>query len=298
LKIDAGRVPDSTLLDVPSEATGQAALKIDAGRVPDSALGSAPACNPAPTCPAGWFLNASKICSCTLGGVCSSDCRDLGDGLCYQPCSTNADCTDARFPICGFVYKGDGLDYASQKSVCRAANQAPVCPSGDGCARYDGENIYRYSVGQGYADLCRSCTCTAPGVLDCTDSCVVLDGGTKAVTRWQPGRYSLQVSSTSGDGISNHEFTIEVDCLGHLSGFGFTTGIDAGTTPTELLTDIAFDGKALKFQASYTWRNYTWYPAFTVGVDGTLVFQDGYGSDDINAATGTWSWRAITMCHS
>ena len=68
LKIDAGRVPDSTLLDVPSEATGQAALAIDAGRVPDSALGSAAACNPAPTCPAGWFLNASKICSCTLGG--------------------------------------------------------------------------------------------------------------------------------------------------------------------------------------------------------------------------------------
>ena len=269
----------------------------DAGLVPDSTVEPAPACNPAPTCPAGWILNASNICTCTLGGVCTY-CHDLGDGLCYQPCSTNADCTDARFPVCGSVEVGDGSDTSRRKAVCRAANQAPVCPSGDGCVRYDGENIDRYSVGEGYADLCRACTCTAPGILDCTDSCFVLDGGTKAVTRWQPGRYSLQVSSTSGDGISNHEFTIEVDCLGHLSGFGFTTGIDAGTTPTELLTDIVFDGNVLKFQASYTWRTYTWYPAFIVNVDGALSFQDGFGGDDVNAATGTWSWRAITMCHS
>jgi hypothetical protein len=75
------------------------------------------ACRPAPPCPSGWNYVYNDS-ACTWGGTVSI-CTPRGDGLCYQECKADSDCTNPIFPTCGSIELANGSDYpGSRKGVC------------------------------------------------------------------------------------------------------------------------------------------------------------------------------------
>ena len=71
-----------------------------------------------------------------------------------------------------------------------------------------------------------------------------------------------------------------------MSGSGRTIGSPA--TAETIHDAVASDG-VLSFSSSYDSDGYTWNPSFVLLADGTLLFKDGHGPDNVYAATGKWS---------
>ena len=97
-----------------SEAFADASAPRDAPGSPDSSQVS---CRPAPPCPSGWnYVYKDSVCSWS-GTV--SICTPKGDGLCYQECTTDSDCTNPLFSTRGSIDLANGTDYfGSKKGVC------------------------------------------------------------------------------------------------------------------------------------------------------------------------------------
>lgn len=106
-----------------------------------------------------------------------------------------------------------------------------------------------------------------------------------------PAQYVLDITSLNNSTGFTHEFTIVYDPItGDISGTG-----DSDHAGTQTLSNFYYerddDGVLtyIAFQSDYDARSYTWYPAFYLEEDGSLTFDDGYGSDNVTSATGTWS---------
>jgi hypothetical protein len=131
-------------------------------------------CNPAPPCPAGWVLYTDQSC----GPFDLTNCFHQGDGLCYQPCSGNADCTDPRFPVCGTLsfFRGADVPTASATFCMSGATPQACSLSNDaGCGVYPDGDRARFralAAGQRY-DLgtCAYCACDSSGVPTCSLEC-------------------------------------------------------------------------------------------------------------------------------
>jgi hypothetical protein len=86
------------------------------------------ACRPASPCPAGWFSYDDTACSPPYLGS-GAGCNHVGDGLCYQPCQTDTDCGDPRFPNCDGMEWFGGDDTREIRSVCKGDGVTPACPA-------------------------------------------------------------------------------------------------------------------------------------------------------------------------
>ena len=102
--------------------------------------------------------------------------------------------------------------------------------------------------------------------------------------------YVLNITSVNNNTGFTHHFTISYDAAtGETSGTGF--GDQAGQ---QTLSDFAVtaDGNGMitkiSFKSVYDSNGYTWYPSFELNSNKTLTFIDGYGSDNVTTATGTW----------
>ncbi len=85
-------------------------------------------CRPASPCPTGRMAYQDTICPWPSG-----TCTPNGDGLCYQRCSTDADCTDSKFPLCsGSIYLYGGSDYGQTVHVCQSVQDVAGCASPQG----------------------------------------------------------------------------------------------------------------------------------------------------------------------
>jgi hypothetical protein len=102
-------------------ATGDAA-----GSGGDSGLASV--CRLAPPCPSGWYQYTDTVCSPPSIGS-GPGCGPNGDGLCYQPCKSSADCGDPAFPNCTSLYVFAGSDVGQAKYVCTSGTQVLACPT-------------------------------------------------------------------------------------------------------------------------------------------------------------------------
>ncbi len=102
-------------------ATGDAA-----GSGGDSGLASV--CRLAPPCPSGWYQYTDTVCSPPSIGS-GPGCSPNGDGLCYQPCASSADCSDPGFPNCTSLYLFAGSDVGQAKYVCTSGTQVLACPT-------------------------------------------------------------------------------------------------------------------------------------------------------------------------
>lgn len=87
-------------------------------------------CRPGPPCPTGWYHYVDSICS-PPGPDGGPDCGPNGDGLCYQPCTSPADCTDHRTPNCTALTVFNGSDVGQSKMVCTSTGTIPACTSAD-----------------------------------------------------------------------------------------------------------------------------------------------------------------------
>lgn len=105
------------------------------------------------------------------------------------------------------------------------------------------------------------------------------------VERYQYTVYLIEVSSVNGNSNYAHGFVIhESPCDGSFTGSGYAYTHDG----TESLSNFDKSGDTLSFRADYDFNDYYWFPSFTLNGDNTLTFHDGYGADNVNAATGTW----------
>jgi hypothetical protein len=88
-------------------------------------------CRPAPPCPMGWFVNDDEACS--YPPTSSPPCQQSSssNGLCYQRCTTAADCTDSVFPVCGSISVFEGTDYLHPIGVCQGVQYISGCPNLD-----------------------------------------------------------------------------------------------------------------------------------------------------------------------
>lgn len=94
----------------------------------------------------------------------------------------------------------------------------------------------------------------------------------------------------NGNPAYAHEFTFVYNrTTGAVAGEGLSIlqGWDEEVDTIDLVNNYAYYG-ILKFRAEYP-NGYVWYPAFTMEYDGSLTFIDGYGTDNVNDATGTWT---------
>jgi hypothetical protein len=90
-------------------------------------------CRFAPPCPTGWYQYSDTVCS-SPGLYSGPRCSPNGDGLCYQPCKSSADCSDPTFPNCTAIWVFGSSDAGSPKYVCTSAAQVPACASNLGGA--------------------------------------------------------------------------------------------------------------------------------------------------------------------
>jgi hypothetical protein len=117
------------------------------------------------------------------------------------------------------------------------------------------------------------------------------------VERYQFTDYTINVTSVNGSSAYTHEFNIRYNpCSDSFSGTGTYTG--TGGPWGETLSMFSKSGDTLSFKAVYQGGNvgYTWYPSFTLS-GGTLGFVDGYGPDNVNAATGTYTMSQTSYNH-
>jgi hypothetical protein len=68
-------------------------------------------------CEDTWFLFASRGCEAPVDG---GACWESGDGLCYQSCESDADCTDSCAPHCVAFAFFHGGDYTTDELGCAA----------------------------------------------------------------------------------------------------------------------------------------------------------------------------------
>lgn len=115
-----------------------------------------------------------------------------------------------------------------------------------------------------------------------------------AVERYQFTDYTINVDSVIGVDAYDHVFNIRYNpCTDTYSG----TGYSVYHKGSETLSNVMMSNDTLSFQADYDFAVYTWYPSFTLNSVGSLTFVDGYGSDNVNAATGTWSSSQTSYNH-
>jgi len=95
------------------------------------------------------------------------------------------------------------------------------------------------------------------------------------------GCYKLYITAVNGNSDYTHNFTIFYDPQ---NGF---TGTGTGVAGTETLSDIELGNNVISFKSVYS-NGYTWYPKFELVNDGTLIFIDGHGTDNVFSATGIW----------
>jgi hypothetical protein len=95
--------------------------------------GGTAACRLAPPCPSGWYQYSDTVCSPPAIGS-GPGCGPNGDGLCYQPCQSSADCSDPAFPNCTALTVFGGTDAGRLKYVCTSAAPTPACVSNVGSA--------------------------------------------------------------------------------------------------------------------------------------------------------------------
>jgi len=105
---------------------GAVAGHFDAAAGGEANLGSdaAPSCRPGPPCASGWFAYTDSVCPYPP----TNPCKPAGDGLCYQSCNTDSDCTDQRFPVCGKLDFFNGSDYSQAKPACMSRGAISACP--------------------------------------------------------------------------------------------------------------------------------------------------------------------------
>jgi hypothetical protein len=86
-------------------------------------------CRPSPPCPsASWYVYRDTLCPYPNTGQ-TQHCSSNGDGLCYQDCSTKADCRDPLFPNCGAITVFGGSDFGQDRKVCTPTSALPACRS-------------------------------------------------------------------------------------------------------------------------------------------------------------------------
>jgi hypothetical protein len=104
------------------------------------------------------------------------------------------------------------------------------------------------------------------------------------VDRYQYVDYELEVTGVNGNSAYWHNFVIHYDPdTGEYTG----TGEYAGGTETGSNFEVTED--SIGFQSDYDTATYTWFPYFTLNSDGTLTFMDGFGSDNVSDAEGTYT---------
>jgi hypothetical protein len=113
------------------------------------------------------------------------------------------------------------------------------------------------------------------------------------VERYQFTDYTINVTSVNGYTAYAHDFWIRHNpCDDSYTAYGYDHYHDWYETVTMLVvTDTA-----VKMRSTYP-NGYSWYPSFTLNGDGTLTFIDGYGPDNVNAATGSWSMSQTDYNH-
>ncbi len=116
-----------------ADATGSGGSAGAGGAAGDAAISSRDSglvsvCRPAPPCPSGWYQYSDTACSPPSIGS-GPGCGPNGDGLCYQPCNSSADCSDPGFPNCTGIPVFAGSDVGQTKYVCTSGTQVPACPS-------------------------------------------------------------------------------------------------------------------------------------------------------------------------
>jgi hypothetical protein len=77
----------------------------------------------APDADAGCdFVYSDRLCSVPIDGDASGGCGEKGDGLCYQKCTTEAECHDPTRPHCSVLGLFNSGDYNCNRKVriCRA----------------------------------------------------------------------------------------------------------------------------------------------------------------------------------
>jgi len=110
-------------------AGGAAVVSSGASGGSGGACGSSGAnCRPRPPCPTGWFVNDDMICP--YSPTSSPPCYESGssDGLCYHRCTTDSDCTDSVFSVCGSISLYDDSDYLHSVGVCEGGQYVAGCP--------------------------------------------------------------------------------------------------------------------------------------------------------------------------
>ena len=98
------------------------------------------------------------------------------------------------------------------------------------------------------------------------------------------GCYILDITAVNGNTGYTHYFTISYDPDTEL----FT---GTGTSPhagNQSLSEIILKDNKISFRSDYDATSYFWFPSFILEDDGSLTFVDGYGSDNVTSATGTW----------
>lgn len=95
--------------------------------------------------------------------------------------------------------------------------------------------------------------------------------------------YNLDVDTVNGNSAYWHEFTINFCPNATPTGSGTRAGGD------ETANDIVLNSEEsyIAFKSTYD-NGYMWYPKFYLISDGSLLFKDGYGTDNVSGATGTW----------
>jgi hypothetical protein len=98
--------------------------------------------------------------------------------------------------------------------------------------------------------------------------------------------YTLDINTVNGNPAYPHYF--EITFCPNEEPFGEGYGDEAGSETVSL---IEFDDNTntLSFRSDYNKNTYYWFPSFILEENNSLTFQDGYGSDNVYDATGTWS---------
>jgi len=89
-------------------------------------------CRPRPPCPTGWFENNDMTCPYHPSNPPPCSGSSESDGLCYRRCTTDSDCTDAIFSVCGSILLFEGTDYLHSVGVCKGVESIAGCPEQDG----------------------------------------------------------------------------------------------------------------------------------------------------------------------
>lgn len=80
---------------------------------------------------AGLFLYVDTSCAPGLDASVDIDrCGEVGDGRCYQVCSSDSDCQDPKRSRCAVIGLFAGTDFSCTQKVrvCRSSAVADMCP--------------------------------------------------------------------------------------------------------------------------------------------------------------------------